>query len=431
MALLAGMRSGISAVDEQRRSEWVAQWHDALGVVGAAARPQLPMVLGRLVDEFAEAVDADPFDSSAGAGVGRALARALPWDPAVPVLSAPLLARLAAATGRRDAAARAAGVLAALAQGYQQARAAAPPDSAGATEADRAAADRFRVVFDNTAVAIGIADTRGVLIDANQCLAAMLGAPVETLRGMPVDQFAHPADLADIHARVFGELVAARKGSVRIEGRGLAPAGDTRWAAFTVTYVPGGDGQDDYLLAVGEDITERRLLQDELRWQARHDPLTGLPNRRQLLELLHAAADSATDNACAGLCFADLDDFKQVNDTYGHRVGDEVLRAVGARLRRHLRRHDCTLARLGGDEFVVFLPPPVDDDRLAATAATLRSALAVPVVIDDHRIVLSLSVGAVLAPVAHTAADAFLDAADRRLYLAKTRRRHRLQHAPN
>lgn len=418
-------------MDEQRRSEWVAQWHDALGILGAAVRrPRLPMMLGRLVDEFTAAVDAEPFDGAAGAGIGRALARALPWDPAVPVLSAPLLAQIAVATGRRDAAVRAAGVLAALARGYEQARAAALPEHAGAVEADRAAADRFRVVFDNTAVAIGIADTRGVLIDANQCLAAMLGAPVETLRGMPVHHFAHPDDLEDIHARVFGELVAARKGSVRIEGRGLAPAGDTRWAAFTITYVPGGDGQDDYLLAVGEDVTERRLLQDELRWQALHDPLTGLPNRRHLLDLLHAAAGAATDNACAGMCFADLDDFKQVNDTYGHRAGDEVLRAVAARLRRHLRHHGCTLARFGGDEFVVFLPPPVDESRLAAIAATLRSALTVPVVIDELRIALSLSVGAVLAPVAHTAADALLDAADRRLYLAKTRRRHRLQHAP-
>lgn len=418
-------------MDEQRRSVWAAQWHDALGVLGATARrPQLPTTLGRLVGEFAAAVDADPFDGAAGAAIGRALAHALPWDPAVPVLSAPVLAQLAAATGRGDAAARASNVLAALAHGYDRARTAAQQDRPGAAEADRAAADRFRVVFDNTAVAIGIADTRGVLIDANQCLAAMLGAPVETLRGMPVHHFAHPADLEDIHARVFGELVAARKGSVRIEGRGLAPAGDTRWAAFTVTYVPGGDGQDDYLLAVGEDVTERRLLQDELRRQALHDPLTGLPNRRQLLGLLHTAAGSATDNACAGLCFADLDDFKQVNDTYGHRVGDEVLRAVGARLRRHLRRHDCTLARIGGDEFVVFLPPPVDEVRLASTADTLRSALTVPVVIDDLRITLSLSVGAVLAPLAHTPADTLLDAADRRLYLAKTQRRHRLQHAP-
>ncbi|MBF6171954.1 diguanylate cyclase domain-containing protein [Nocardia blacklockiae] len=416
-------------MDEQRRSVWVARWHDALGTLGAAARqPRLPTMLGRLADEFAAAVDAEPFEAAVGADIGHALAQALPWDPAVPVLSAPVLAQVAEVTGRCDAAVRAAGVLAALAHGYEQARAVTPPDRADAAEADREAADRFRVVFDNTAVAIGIADTNGVLIDANPCLAAMFGAPIETLRGMPVQHFAHPDDLEDIDARLFGELVAARKGSVRIEGRGLAPAGDTRWAAFTVTYVPGGDGHDDYLLAVGEDVTERRLLQDELRRQALHDPLTGLPNRRQLLEILRATTDSVTDNACAGMCFADLDDFKQVNDTYGHRVGDEVLRAVAARLRRHLRRHDCTLARLGGDEFVVFLPPPVDDTRLAATAATMRSAFTVPVVIDDLRIALSLSVGAVLAPAAHTAADALLDAADRRLYLAKTRRRHRLRH---
>ncbi|WSG63102.1 PAS domain S-box protein [Nocardia sp. NBC_01730] len=121
----------------------------------------------------------------------------------------------------------------------------------------------------------------------------MIGIPAEMLRGISVHHFAHPDDADGIHTLVFDKLVAAQEGPLEFEARASASDGSSKWAAFTVSYVRGRDAEADYLMPVGEDVTERHLLQEELHRQARHDPLTGLPNRRHLLERMRALAATA------------------------------------------------------------------------------------------------------------------------------------------
>jgi diguanylate cyclase (GGDEF)-like protein len=178
-----------------------------------------------------------------------------------------------------------------------------------------------------------------------------------------------------------------------------------------------------YVLAA-HDRQARRLAEDELRLQALHDPLTGLPNRLLVLERLHQLlAVVARRPASAGLLFLDLDRFKQVNDAYGHAAGDRLLTAVAARLADALRPTD-TLARLGGDEFVVLcedLHP--DSEELAAIGERLLAHLARPVPMPElpgGEVVVRASIGAVRLVQGDTPEEV-LHHADTAMYVAKRR----------
>ncbi|WP_328290724.1 diguanylate cyclase domain-containing protein [Nocardia aurantiaca] len=287
-------------------------------------------------------------------------------------------------------------------------------------QASRVVEERFRIVFNNAAMAIAIADTAGTLLDANPGLASMIGVPIDTLRGTSIYRFAHPDYHDDIRTLIFGTVVAARAGTAKLEQRFIRADGSSGWASFAITYVEGSAGQADYLLAVGADVTEQRRLQEELHRQARHDVLTGLPNRRHLLERIEALTATSADRDRVGVCFVDLDGFKQINDRYGHAIGDQLLVAVATRLRDSLPVGKGMIARIGGDEFVVLVAPPADELRVTAIADRLLSALAAPIVIGEYELRMSASIGAVTT-VAEAPAAALLEAADRALYHAKTR----------
>jgi diguanylate cyclase (GGDEF)-like protein len=158
-------------------------------------------------------------------------------------------------------------------------------------------------------------------------------------------------------------------------------------------------------------------LEAELHRQAHHDALTGLPNRRQLVDTLAGIIAAAAPHERIGLGFIDLDGFKGVNDTYGHGVGDRLLAAVAQRLA--VCAGKTMLARVGGDEFVVLLPPPCDPPRIAAIAEALLGALAEPIVVDEHKLTLSACIGAIVTRVTGADAEALLDIADAGLYRAK------------
>lgn len=109
--------------------------------------------------------------------------------------------------------------------------------------------------------------------------------------------------------------------------------GSIGWMNIGITFVRGtADGDPDYLVAVGADVTDQYLHQAELHHQARHDPPPGLPNRTHLTETVNRHGATAENGALAGLCFLDLNRFEQINDRFGHTVGDRVLRAIAARL---------------------------------------------------------------------------------------------------
>ena len=259
-----------------------------------------------------------------------------------------------------------------------------------------------------------------MLLEANSALAEMIGVPVECLQGISIYDFAHPEDREHIHHLLFETLIPARSGTVKLERRLVRADGTIGWLSFAITYVPGVGDDSDYLLAVGSDVTELHERHEELHRQARHDPLTGLPNRRLLTERVDELIATAHHGDRAGFCFADLDHFKDLNDRYGHQVGDKALAAVGARLRSSVRDQNCLVARIGGDEFVVLIPPPAGTSRTRVIADRLLSALEDPIVIDGHALPISASIGVVVTPLAGADTESLLAAADASLYHAKT-----------
>lgn len=387
-------------------------------------------LLAGLIDDLAAALVADPFDPAPGERAGAALVAARMTSPVVVSRSAEVLSRLPElAGGGGEVAGRLVRLLGAFGQGYAAAlqkwtlaeqesiRRALLSAGRQAEQALRASEARFRVVFNNAAVAIAVGDTQGRLIDANPTLASMLGRTVDQLRGASVFDLFHPDDRAEIQQRVYEQLVRSGRGTVRLQERFERGDGSYGWTLLAVTLVPGTGNDDAYLLAVGEDVTERRRMEAELYRQARHDPLTGLPNRIQLREELELAIAAAGDGEHVGLCFVDLDGFKDVNDRYGHGTGDRVLVAVGARLRA--AADGLLVARIGGDEFVAMIPAPADGDTAAAVAESLLAAVAEPLEVDGRTVSLSASIGVVVAALAGAQPDALLDAADIGLYRAK------------
>ena len=172
------------------------------------------------------------------------------------------------------------------------------------------------------------------------------------------------------------------------------------------------------VVMVMRDVTERRLLQEELKHQALHDDLTGLANRALLREQLKTLlALHARNRQDMALLLLDLDRFKEINDTFGHGAGDEVLRTMAERLRSTLRDSDL-VARLGGDEFAVLLPGCGTEEALAV-AADLRRRMTDTVTVHQRQVAVSASIGVAVAPAHGTDHSELLRRADVALYLAK------------
>ncbi len=284
---------------------------------------------------------------------------------------------------------------------------------------DGASGDRFRMVFDNAAVAIAVAtgEVESTIIDVNPAFAKMFNRAAELLRGIPIAGFAN-LDKLSADLREWITLVESGGGTRRFEAPYRRADGTLGWALFIMTFVPQTAAESSYVLAVAEDITGQRSRADELQWQAHHDALTGLPNRRFLQEELRSAADSAAGHL-AGLCFIDLDDFTSVNDSYGHTVGDRILCEIADRLGAVAKEAGHVVVRLGGDEFVVLAAPPASEAEVVAFAERLLTVLDDPIEIDETLVQVQASVGVDLVDLAGTDLDKVLEGADKALYRTK------------
>lgn len=178
---------------------------------------------------------------------------------------------------------------------------------------------------------------------------------------------------------------------------------------------------------VTRDITERKQAEQELAYMATHDSLTKLPNRmlfndRLNLELAHAHRNQKR----LAVMLLDLDQFKDVNDTLGHSVGDQLLRAVGDRLTRLVRKSD-TVARMGGDEFLLLLPEVAWVEDTAKIAQKVLEAFGEPFVFDAHELHITTSIGIAIFPNDGEDADTLVKNADIAMYSAKERGRNNYQ----
>jgi diguanylate cyclase (GGDEF)-like protein/PAS domain S-box-containing protein len=222
----------------------------------------------------------------------------------------------------------------------------------------------------------------------------------------------------DEHRRIHDAL--ARRESVRAVVRNRRKNGEVFWNDLRIDPVASLDGGVTHFVAVLSDITEARHYERRLHHLAHHDPLTGLANRTLLQERLKDAIDDALHNGTLGaLAFLDLDNFKYINDTFGHDTGDAVLQAVADRLRDHVREDD-TVARVGGDEFVLVLRDQPSAALVGDLVERIRRSLAMPVQGAGKEIVTGGSIGVSLFPRDGDNVDRVMRAADAAMYHAKT-----------
>ncbi|MDH6109693.1 diguanylate cyclase (GGDEF)-like protein/PAS domain S-box-containing protein [Kitasatospora sp. MAP12-15] len=383
-----------------------------------------------LLLQHTEADPSDGFDAGPAEQAGALLVDAHFTDPDLLARAVGLLHGSDLAQGRTAelTGAFAAGWAAALRErtlAEQEAiRLAADTARRDAERALRESEARFRALFESAAIGIGIGDVEGNILAANKALQDIFGARPEDLRGRRVNDLVHPEDTPGVW-EAYEELVSGKREHFQFDKPYYRQDGEVVWTHLTCSLIRDDEGLPVYQVAMLEDITDRYRLQERLRHQATHDPLTGLPNRTAFFERLEALFESPEPGARFGLCYVDLDGFKVVNDSLGHEMGDQLLAAVAVRLESALRPLGHLVARLGGDEFVVLLENCRGEQEAVAAAKTVLAALAKPVPIDGHRLAVGASVGVLERPVAATTPMAAVRAADLTLYRAKEEGRGR------
>jgi diguanylate cyclase (GGDEF)-like protein/PAS domain S-box-containing protein len=244
-----------------------------------------------------------------------------------------------------------------------------------------------------------------------------------TLVGRPASEISDVRSLFDLVAEEERDAFRDRVQLHVQSGRSLTvdvpivrPDGERRY--LEVATKPFGHSGDGRLVVIARDITDRTYAENALAHQALHDILTGLPNRTLLNDRLeHAILESRRRNEALALLLIDLDQFKSVNDTFGHHIGDALLTQVGPRFQAHLRETD-TVARLGGDEFAVILPG-TDRSMAGRIAAKLLKALERPFTVQAEALLVGASVGIAMYPDQGASASALLQKADIAMYAAK------------
>ncbi|MEU2926194.1 bifunctional diguanylate cyclase/phosphodiesterase [Streptomyces sp. NPDC007251] len=298
---------------------------------------------------------------------------------------------------------------------------AADLDRSAVTDSDHTTYHR---VFAAAPLAMAVVDRAGLVAGANAAFGELLGADPDTLTGrVAADLVDLASDARSWHA--YREVLRDRQAKLRCTRRLKHPEGHSVWVQVTVAPLSGGSG---VLLSVA-DVSARRELQARLRHLQMHDPVTRLPNRTLFFERLTGALEAESYERSGtgriGLCYLDLDGFKAVNDTLGHRVGDRLLAAVAERLTRvadeagYARAVTPLVARLGGDEFALLVEDSTGTEQLADLAESALKALEEPFDLAGQRLSLTASIGVVERHAAGTTATGLMQAADTTLYWAK------------
>jgi diguanylate cyclase (GGDEF)-like protein/PAS domain S-box-containing protein len=281
----------------------------------------------------------------------------------------------------------------------------------------RRSEEMFRELAANIPEALWIRDpeqqTLQYVNPAWQKLSGLCAAP-----GDPIEriyQTIHPDDLQ----RVTNERRRSPGAHVNNDFRLMRPDQSVRWVHARTFPIANPTGKTPWIVEIIEDVTQRREVQRQLVHLARHDGLTGLPNRMFLYESLREAlARAEEDQLVVSVLLLDIDYFKHVNDTFGHTIGDALLREFAARLAKCVRPGD-TAGRLGGDEFAVVVVTPAHSNGAIDVANRIRNCLQSPIVLQDQSVSVTTSIGIASYPTDTSDLEALIRYADAALYDAK------------
>lgn len=287
-------------------------------------------------------------------------------------------------------------------------------------------AKRFKEITDNLGEGLLVLDRDGRIVEANPEAEKLLGRSRRELAG----QDAHAAIHHPPEHGVPLEQCAIRKVAIsgvpyRSEDEAFIRKDGTQFPVGLSAAPLTCEGDIVGSVVAFRDITEIKRQQEEIRQLAYHDTLTGLPNRRMLTDHLDLALGLARRyRRSLALLFLDLDHFKQINDTYGHEGGDELLKGLSARLCQVVRQTD-TISRQGGDEFVILLAEIEAPEDAAFTARKILRVLSEPLPVMGRLLPIGVSIGIAVYPDDADTADALMQKADSAMYAAKQAGRNR------
>jgi diguanylate cyclase (GGDEF)-like protein/PAS domain S-box-containing protein len=272
---------------------------------------------------------------------------------------------------------------------------------------------RFRAIVSDQTELICRFTSDGVITFANPALARYLGLEEDSLAGMSIYQKTYGLSRTRVESRL-GRLDPANPVLTQ-EMEFPAPDGEMCWQQWTVRALFDPRGKVLGYQAVGRDVTEARRQKDRIRHLAMHDPLTNLPNRTLFMDRLKLAMRrSDRKRRLTALLYADLNDFKKVNDSLGHMAGDKTLKEAAQRIQNALRAMD-TVARIGGDEFVVLLQDIENNLEIESVAWRIIKAFEA----DFNGIRLGVSLGIAIYPKDGRDTDTLLSKADKAMYTVK------------
>ena len=252
--------------------------------------------------------------------------------------------------------------------------------------------ERFESAFDNAPIGMALIAMDDRWLQVNAAMCRITGPAEEALKATTLRAMTHAEDV-DIDAENLQQLRADKIASYQVEKRYRHAWGHHVWVLVTTSVVRDGQRNPLYLVTQVQDITERKELAERLEYLADHDFLTGLFDRRHFeQELAKEIERVARYGAPGAVLVIDLDNFKDINDTFGHKAGDNVLKGVAGLLRHRLRQTD-VVARIGGDEFAILLPQTDAGHALRVADEVVKALGRQTAVLADHSARITASIG--------------------------------------
>jgi diguanylate cyclase (GGDEF)-like protein/PAS domain S-box-containing protein len=282
----------------------------------------------------------------------------------------------------------------------------------------RLSEERYRLIIENIGDGYYEVDLKGNITFINDAALRILGVPRSELEGTNFKAFVTKEDAARIFG-VFHEVYLSGAPFRGLSWWVLRPDGGEQHLEISVSIVRDSAAQPAGFRGIMHDITERRRSEEAIQHMAYHDPMTGLPNRLLFYDRFsQVLAHARRNQEQFAVILLDLDKFKEINDRFGHGVGDQLLRGVAERLTSQMRDGD-TVARFGGDEFLLLLPGMRKIEDLAPLGQKILQAFEQPFAVSGQALSVCASVGAAVFPHDGSDRDALIQKADVAMYRAK------------
>lgn len=279
--------------------------------------------------------------------------------------------------------------------------------------------ERFRSAFNYAPIGIALVSPNGIWLKVNHALCQILGYREEEFLTRDFQSMLFTEDLGNTLIKIH-ELLSGKVPSCQMEQRYLHKDGQTVWASWSVSTTSHSTSERPNLIFQIQDITDKKLAEEKLQYEATHDALTGLPNRARFMSKLEQALKTAYENPeyKVSVLFIDLDRFKVVNDSLGHMIGDQLLIGIAERLRECLRPSDM-VARLGGDEFTIMVAGKYEAKEVIRIAERIQEKFLIPFDLSGHEVYSSASIGILHATENHRLPEDLMRDADTAMYQAK------------